>query len=576
MMDDILIKHTQLGSIFDYLSVGVIILSPDCKIVSINRSAEFITGHKQTEVVGKYCRDVFLDNLCGGKCAFYETAETDIKSENPDIEFTVQSNETLSITKIVSPLYGPERKILGRIEFFQDHSAFNDLIKRIRYEDRRLKIILDNLVIGVLTVDRGGRVTFFNTTSETITGYTREELLGKPCAKIFGKNSSEELSLFNRTIADGKARSSTKGEIVTQEGQALPIRANYMALKNKEERIVGGLATLSDLSLMYQFNSAIKDRYTFYDMVGKDPAMQKIFEIVPVVAASEATVLIEGPTGTGKDILAKVIHNASSRAGKSLVKVNCAALPDTLLESEMFGYVKGAFTGADRDKPGRFQEADGGTIFLDEIGDFPLSLQAKLLRVLEDREFYPLGSRKTTKVDVRIISATNQGLELLVKEKRFREDLLYRLNVMRLELPPLKERKGDVSLLISHILKRLCATRDTRIDRISEDAMELLLNYDYPGNIRELENILEHALIICQGTVIERRHFPVSIQKGAAGDMLPQENTTDMSKEIGSAEKKMIFTLLKQYGWNRGKTAQALNINRSTLWRKMKKYNILL
>ena len=308
-------------------------------------------------------------------------------------------------------------------------------------------------------------------------------------------------------------------------------------------------------------------------MVGKDPAIQKIFEIIPVVAASDATILIEGPTGTGKDVLAKVIHNASPRAKNVLVKVNCAALPDNLLESEMFGYVKGAFTGADHDKPGRFQDADRGTIFLDEIGDLPLSLQAKLLRVLEDKEFYPLGSRKTTRVDVRIISATNQNLGQLVKERRFREDLFYRLNVMRLDLPPLKDRRGDIPLLISHILKRLRTTRDTRVRNFSNDAMDVLLNYDYPGNVRELENIIEHALIVCQAEIIERYHLPLALQKGNSRS-LPADETAQPVDTVGVSEKSMIVDMLQKYSWNKGKTAAALNINRTTLWRKLKKYNL--
>ena len=574
-MDDILIKGGQLGSIFDYLSIGAIISSPNRKIISINRTAEFITGHKQSNVVGKSCHNVFLDSLCGGECTFHETVEESLKSGiDLDIELTDQSDEELSITKIIWPLYGTDKKVLGCVVVFQDHSAFKDLIKRVWYEDRRLKIILDNLDIGVLTVDRGGHVAFFNTQSELITGYDRKELLGKSYAKIFRKNSGENLLMFDEIIADGKARSNIKSDIVTKKGQIIPISANYMALKNEEGLIVGGLATISDLSLMYQLSSAIKDRYTFYDMVGKDAAMQKIFEMVPVIAASDSTVLIEGPTGTGKDLLAKVIHSASARADKSLVKVNCAALPDNLLESEMFGYAKGAFTGADKDKPGRFQEADGGTIFLDEIGDLPLSLQAKLLRVLEDREFYPLGSKKTTKVDIRIISATNQGLEQLVRNKQFRQDLFYRLNVICLELPPLKDRKGDISLLISHILKRLCATRDIQVDEISENAMEVLLNYDYPGSIRELENILEHAVIICQNTMIRRNHLPVSLQRRRRENLHIESKINDLGQEVETSEKNMILEILKKHNWNKGKTAQVLNINRTTLWRKMKKHKI--
>jgi transcriptional regulator with PAS, ATPase and Fis domain len=362
--------------------------------------------------------------------------------------------------------------------------------------------------------------------------------------------------------------------MTTRDGRVIPVQANYMALFNEQDRIVGGLATIQDLSLIYQLNRAISNRYIFADMIGKAPPMQKIFEIVPVVAASEATVLIEGPTGTGKDLLAKVIHNTSDRAKRTFVKVNCAALPDNLLESEMFGYVRGAFTGADRDKPGRFQEADGGTIFLDEIGDLPLSLQAKLLRVLEDKEFYPLGSRRTTKVDVRIIAATNQTLEGEVEKKRFREDLFYRLNVIRLELPPLRERREDIPLLIEHIMKQRSAMLGALVRRISEEAMETLLNYNYPGNVRELENILEHALIICQDDTIERKHLPLFLQRGISRLGSTQDSVEDLTRISLNDERHRILETLRRYGWHRGNTARELNMNRSTLWRKMKKYDL--
>ena len=572
-MDEILLKYRQLGDMFDTFAMGVMVIGPDRKIISLNHSAELITGYNESDLRGQYCSKLLLEPFCGGQCQYLDAMESGRQAGSVDFEVSDRGRGKHNITRMVSPIYGPDQTPLGCVEVLQDHTVFKDLLERVRHDDRRLKIILDNLDIGVLTVDRGGHITFFNSRAETITGFNRGDVLGKSCRMVFGESPSNDLLLFEETIADGQARSTPEGEIKTRDGQVIPTRANYMALKNEDGRIVGGLATISDLSLKYQFNSEIKGRYTFYDMVGKDPAIQKIFEIVPVAASSDATILIEGPTGTGKDILAKVIHHASQRAEKTLVKVNCAALPDNLLESEMFGYLKGAFTGADTDKPGRFQEADGGTIFLDEIGDLPLSLQAKLLRVLEDKEFYPLGSRKTTKVDVRIISATNQNLERLVKEKRFREDLFYRLNVMRLDLPPLKARRGDIPLLISHILKRLCATRDTMVEKISNDAMEVLLNYDYPGNIRELENIIEHTLIVCQGKIIERNHLPLSLQ-GGISPPLSEDEQRPFDKEIEFSEKARIIDMLRKYNWNKGKTASALDINRSTLWRKMKKYNI--
>ncbi len=569
-----LVFYEQLWALLGDLRIGVFTVDANRKITSFNHAAELLTGYNEEEVVGKYCYQVFGNELCYGECKYHEAVLAEQKSLSFDVEISDRQDEKRTITKIVTPLYDLHSKPMGCIEIFQDHSTFEELINRIRYDERRLKIILDNLDIGVFTVTRGGHVTFFNTQAEAISGYDRKDLLGKPCSIILGEGNEDGFSLLKKSIEDEKPRSNRKGILTTKDGRTIPIRANYMALRNEQGRIVGGLATIQDLSLLYQLNRAITNRYTFADMIGKSPSMQKIFEILPVVSDSEATVLIEGPTGTGKDLLAKVIHNASKRAKKPMVKVNCAALPDNLLESEMFGYVKGAFTGADRDKPGRFQEADKGTIFLDEIGDLPLSLQAKLLRVLEDREFYPLGSRKTTKVDVRIITATNQDLERLVEEKRFREDLFYRLNVIRLELPPLKERRGDIPLLIEHILKRLSAVKEAQINKISEDAMEVLLNYDYPGNIRELENVLEHALTICQEKIIERRHLPLSLQRGITTKGPSEQPVEDLDALSQYSEKYRIVEMLKRHNWHRGKTAQELDMDRTTLWRKMKKYHL--
>jgi transcriptional regulator with PAS, ATPase and Fis domain len=318
----------------------------------------------------------------------------------------------------------------------------------------------------------------------------------------------------------------------------------------------------------------MKDRYTFHDMIGKSPRMQHIFEMVNVVAGTDATILIEGATGTGKDLLAKVIHSASQRSDKPFVKVNCAAIPDNLLESEMFGYVKGAFTGAEKDKTGRFQEADGGTIFLDEISELPLALQAKLLRVLEDKEFYRLGSRHTIKVNVRIVSASNRNLEKLVEKRLFREDLYYRLNVFRIELPELKNRTIDLPILIGHILRRLCAARGIRPPEVSEKVMEILLNYKYRGNVRELENILEHALIICQEETLQPKHLPEYLQIRHAARKFPSTRQVKPENFDDEGERDTIISMLQRYNWNRTKTAKALGMDRTTLWRKIKRFGI--
>jgi len=559
--------------IMDELNIGAFTVNVQRQVSSMNLSAQALIGLKDTEAIGKDCREVFVGVPCLANCPFKGAG--DPSTDEPIIQIQDEDETAHLVTRMATPVFGPDYQIVGCMTILQDHSPIADLIDRIHYEERSLKIILDNLTVGIFTVDRGGRITFFNTEAEKISGFNRREILGQPCKAIFEGESAQEVCLLQDTIVDGISRNSRQGKMMTRDGVTIPIRANYMALRNEKGTVVGGLTTFHDLTLVHQLKQAMKDRYTFHDMIGKSPTMQHIFEMVNVVASTDATILIEGATGTGKDLLAKVIHSGSRRSGKPFVKVNCAAIPDNLLESEMFGYVKGAFTGAEKDKTGRFQEADGGTIFLDEIGDLPLALQAKLLRVLEDREFYRLGSRHTIKVNVRIISASNRNLENLVKKRLFREDLYYRLNVFRIELPELKDRHVDLPILIGHILRRLSVTRGVRLPEVSERVMEILLNYNYPGNVRELENILEHALIICQEDSIQARHLPEYLQAYHAAHKPPPPRSPKQIDVPDIEERDIIISMLQQQNWHRSKTAKALDMDRTTLWRKIKKYGIL-
>ena len=568
------ILHEQFSLLLENLGIGVFTVDVERRITSFNETVQRLTGLKEDEVIGKKCYEVFFSDLCHGQCIYSEAVKASGKPLAFDMEIQDESGGRRHITKLVSPILSSDGEVTGCIEILQDSSAYSDLLDRISYDEHRLKLILDNLDIGVFTVNRGGYITSFNSMAETTTGYQRQEIVGQHHAKLTGCDRPGETCSLGESISSGKTLANLHRRLFTKDGRNLPIRANFMALRNEAGETIGGLETFQDLSLIQQLNRAISNKYTFADMIGKDGVMQQIFEILPVVAESEANVLVEGPTGTGKDLLAKIIHNASRRKDKPFVKVNCAALPDNLLESEMFGYVKGAFTGADRDKPGRFQEAEGGSIFLDEIGDLPLPLQAKLLRVLEDKEFYPLGGRELCRVDVRIIAATNQIVEKLVREKRFREDLFYRLNVMRLELPPLKERRGDLPLLIRNFLKKYNATKGAAVSRIDEDAMEILLNYQYPGNIRELENIIEHACVLCQGEVIERRHLPLYVQTSSGHRGGETIFRPDVVEARDQRERELIVEVLKEHRWHRQKAAQALGMDRTTLWRKMKKYDI--
>ncbi len=307
--------------------------------------------------------------------------------------------------------------------------------------------------------------------------------------------------------------------IINNDGEKLPISISTAVLKNDRGEIIGGVETFRDLSTEEILRKEIQDKYTFSDIISTSHKIRKIFDILPYIATSGSTVLIEGPSGTGKELFAKAIHNISGRKKKPYIAVNCGALPDTLLESELFGYEKGAFTDAKKDKPGRFAHAEGGTLFLDEIGSMSQMVQVKLLRVLQEMEYEPLGSVKTLKADVRIIAAANKNLYDFVKSDKFRDDLYYRLNIFKIELPPLSERLQDIPLLTEHFIRQFNAKKGKDIQGISEDTLEVLMNHDFPGNIRELENIIEHSFILCRGSVIEPPHLPKDLVKSTAGQI---------------------------------------------------------
>lgn len=565
----------QWVALLDQINIGAFTIDAHRHITSFNLSVEAITGLKESDVLGKDCREVFAGIHCHSSCPFHTRSGDDGEFS---VEICDRKDKKHLITRLSAPLWGPGNRLTGCLTVMQDHAALADLINRINFRERSLKTILDNLDIGIFTVNRGGYTTFFNTAAEVISGYPRSRVLGRPCTVVFGHQDSRDSALLKEAMTKGESRSNIESRIITPQGETVPVKANYIPLHSDQGKIIGCIATLQDLTLSRQFEQVVSNRYTFHSMIGKDPAMQRIFKTVEVVAQTDATILIEGPTGTGKDLLAKIIHSAGHRKEHPMIKVNCAALPENLLESELFGYVKGAFTGALKDKPGRFQEADKGTIFLDEIGDLPLALQAKLLRVLEDKEFYPLGGRTTRKVDVRIISATNRGLENLVEQRRFRQDLYYRLNVMRFELPPLEKRRDDIPLIIRHIIRKLCSARAIPSHEISGEAMKMLLNYTYPGNVRELQNILEHALIICRGNEIAPEHLPLSLQNWFLNDTrvfdgdLCVEKAPDNRED--TRERDAILDMLRRYNWHKTKTARALGMDRTTLWRKMKTLNI--
>ena len=434
------------------------------------------------------------------------------------------------------------------------------------------KKILDSIADGVFTVDLNWNITSFNRAAEKITGISREQAIGQKCFDVFRADICQGRCALKKTIKTGKDCINLKINILNSKGETVPISISSSALYNDDESIAGGVETFRDLSAIEILRKEIHGKYSFEDIISKNREMMKLFEIMPDIAMSDSTVLIEGPSGTGKELFAKALHNLSARKRKKYVAMNCGAFPDTLLESELFGYVKGAFTDAKKDKPGRFAMAEGGTIFLDEIGDISTALQLKLLRVLQEYEFEPLGATRSIKVNTRIIAATNKNLLELVARGVFREDLYYRLNVIKITLPPLSRRKEDIPLLSEHFIKSFNAKKNKYINTISPDALEALMRHDFPGNIRELENIIEHAFILCHGDEIMPNHLPLGLfsNNGIKDEKKIQASSFPLHK----AEAGVIIDALNRNKGSRQKTASELGIHKATLWRKMKKYNI--
>jgi PAS domain S-box-containing protein len=435
-------------------------------------------------------------------------------------------------------------------------------------------IILNSVADGVFTIDNESKITFMNEAAERITGYTQKESLGQNCYDIFRADICLTRCALKETIQTKNQIVNLSVTIINKEGKEIPISISTAVLRNEKGQIIGGVETFRDLSMIEALRKELSQKYSLADIISKNHRIQEIFRILPDIAKSDSTVLIQGASGTGKELFAKAIHNLSSRKTHPFVTVNCGAIPETLLESELFGYVKGAFTDAKKDKAGKFVLADGGTIFLDELGDMPLPLQVKLLRVLQEKEFEPLGSTRPIKTDVRIIAATNRDLSALIHEGKFRDDLFYRLNVVKIGLPLLFERRDDIPLLINAFIQKFNARMGKHVMGVTNKALKLLLEYDYPGNVRELENIIEHAFVLCKDDLIRLDCLPKEIlevpRETGKSELLTKEKTP-----LEEAEARIIGSTLERNEGNRIKTAGELAMSRVTLWRKMKKYDLM-
>ena len=445
----------------------------------------------------------------------------------------------------------------------------HDVLSRCLQRRENLEAIFNSMAEGLFTLDMELCISSFNRAAEDITGYSRDEAMGRKCLEVFRGRICDQDCVFRKTRDTERGVENFEEIITTKDGQERIVSITISLLRDMQGAVTGLVGVIRDVSELRRLQAEVRDRANFQNIIGKNHRLQRVFELIRQCASSDASVLIEGESGTGKELVAQAIHYESARAAGPLVRVNCSALAESLLESELFGHVKGAFTGAVYDKAGRFETADGGTIFLDEIGDISPLIQLKLLRVVQEREFERVGSAEPMKVDVRIITATNRPLKQLMAEGRFREDLYYRLRVVSIELPCVRERRDDIPLLVSHFVERQNEKTGRQIKGCTRDAMAAMLAYDWPGNVREIENAVEHAFVVCQGEEITIFDLPPELRQTRI------DNRGDLRRILPTdpeGEREAIHAALEECGWNRTQAAKKLKMGRTTLWRKMKAY----
>ncbi|MBF0559084.1 MAG: sigma 54-interacting transcriptional regulator [Nitrospirae bacterium] len=432
------------------------------------------------------------------------------------------------------------------------------------------EIILESISDGVFTVDLDWCITSFNRAAEDITGVSRREAIGRKCSDVFRSSMCGETCSLQQTVKTGTPVIGKSGYIIDSDGNRVPISISTAELRDADGNLIGAAETFRDLSEVEALRNELKGKYQVCDLVSRSPLMLRIFEVLPAMASSPSTVLILGETGTGKELMARTIHSLSARTQGPFITVNSWALPDTLLESELFGYKAGAFTGANKDKPGRFALARGGTLFIDEMGEVSPALQVRLLRVLQERTYEPLGATRTETADVRVIVATSKDLGEQMRKGLFREDLYYRVNVIRIELPPLRRRKEDIPLLVEQFIQRFNRLQQRSVQGITSEALSLLMAYDWPGNIRELENAIERSFILCNTGLIGLGHLPEDLT--AHGVMECTESNARSAHD--TLDVQSILAALERNDFNRLAAARDIGIHKTTLFRRMKKLGI--
>lgn len=557
-------------------SDGVIVVSPELKIISFSEDAERILDYQMEEVTGKPLSEIFGNNIKQLESTFTDVIQKGSIYSN--LAVTVNENRRFSFS--LSPLHSVKKQIVGMVITFRDLDEMTRLMQEISeknyeilVERNKLAGILNSITDGVFTIDLNWKITSINQAAQKITGYSEEKALGQECGLLLRGNRCDEHCPMRKTIEEGKPTKNVDVEIQTKSGARIPISVNTALLRDDQNNIIGAVETFRDMSEIRKLSEALEKRFNFDRILGKSRPMQELYDLLENVIETDSTVLIQGESGTGKELVARSIHFNGLRRSKPFIAVNCSALSENLLESELFGHEKGAFTGAIQRRLGRFELANGGTLFLDEVADMSPALQVKILRILDEQVFERVGGVQPIRVNVRIIAATNKNLYEEVQQKRFREDLYYRLNVVPIVLPPLRERKEDILLLINHFIEHFNQKMGKNIREILPDALEYLSIYAWPGNVRELENAIEHAFVRCRGEEILKEHLPIHIKDFEK--QLSVQDIESLHTPMQQTEHDILIKVLEEVDQNRQKAAQRLGLSKATLWRKMKKHGLL-
>jgi len=567
------IMKTKTTDIIDSMSDAIVVIGVDKKIISMNRQAERLTGMTSDEAQGQFCHDVLTIGICEEQCPVERVLQDDACVNNFDVPYTTHTGETVPICLNTTPLRDDTGKIIGVIENLRVIDHVKNIISEIEGERSRTQSILDSLDEGVYTINNRWEITSFNKTAEEITGFKRDEVIGRVCSSVLDTPLCKKNCPLKELLSSRTAVHNVLSHFTHKQGEKIPVIINVGLFREEEGKALGAVTTFRDVRMMEAQVASHKSTRSIFGIVGDSTSMQRVYSLVETAAQSDVTVLITGESGTGKNLVAEAVHRLGKRSDGPFIKVNMSAIPENLLESELYGHQRGAFTGADRDQRGKFDLAAGGTLFLDEISEMSIASQAKLLQVIQDKEYYTVGGTKLRHVDARIIAATNRDLIREIDEGRFREDLLYRLKVFPIQIPPLRTRVEDIPPVIHHVLEKLNINYSQGRKRISPELMDLMRRYHWPGNVREIENILEYGYLCTDGDVIEKEvvlHLLEEMREITAPN-IPESEYVDPN---GHRERERLLSALSRASWNRTEASRMLGIDRTTLWRRMKKHNI--